>query len=231
MNKHNPSQPLHSRIGLFGGSFDPVHNGHQRVAMDVFQQFKLDRVHFIPCALQPNKATGPLASTADRVAMLQLALRNQPGFEICRFEIQRQRPSYTIDTLSYFASTLAPDTHLFFIIGIDAFLEIDTWKSYSRLFELAAFVVMTRPGIGKSFKQTLSTVTDYTRQRIGARYQPESHGSRLVHPVKHPIFLAEVSQINIASTRIRDRIQQGKPISDWIDREVAGYIETKGLYR
>jgi nicotinate-nucleotide adenylyltransferase len=231
MITHSPSQHIHARIGLFGGTFDPIHNGHWLVAMDVLQQFKLDKIHFIPCALQPNKANGPIASASDRVAMLQLALRDQPRFEICEFEIQRRGPSYTVDTLSYFASSQSPGTRLHFIIGIDAFLEIDTWKSYSRLFELAAFIVMTRPGVGKSCEQALRTATDFARQRISADYQPDSHGSRLMHPVKQPIHLADVSQIDIASTQIRRLIQQGKSIGKWINKDVASYIETKGLYR
>jgi nicotinate-nucleotide adenylyltransferase len=231
MNRDNPSHQMHARIGLFGGTFDPIHKGHRQVAKDVLRQFKLDKIHFIPCALQPNKTDGPAASAPDRAAMLQLALRNQPGFEICRFEIERQGPSYTVDTLNYFASTQPPGTRLHFIIGIDAFLEIDTWKSYSKLFELAEFVVMTRPGIGISSGQALHTAIDYARQRICTQYQLEGHGRRLVHPIKHPIHLAGVSHIDIASTRIRHLIQQGKPVGDWIDKEVAGYIETKGLYR
>lgn len=231
MNTPSPSQDTHTRIGLFGGTFDPIHNGHWLVAMDVLQQFKLDKIHFIPCALQPNKTNGPVASASDRVAMLQLALRDQPRFEICEFEIQRRGPSYTVDTLNYFASSLPPGTRLHFIIGIDAFLEIDTWKSYSKLFELAAFIVMTRPGIGKSAGQALRTAADYARQRISSDYQLDSRGSRLLHPVMQPIHLTGVSQMDIASTQIRRQIQQGKPIGDWIHKDVAGYIETKGLYR
>jgi nicotinate-nucleotide adenylyltransferase len=222
---------MHARIGLFGGTFDPIHRGHRQVAMDVLQQFELDKIHFIPCALQPNKTKGPAASAPDRLAMLQLAIRDQPGFDICRFEIERPGPSYTVDTLNHIASTQPPGTRLHFIIGIDAFLEIDTWKSYSSLFELAAFVVMSRPGMEKSSEQVLRMAIDYTRHRISTQYQPDSHGSRLVHPVKQPIHLADVSQIDIASSRIRRLIQQGKPVGDWIDKDVAGYIETKGLYR
>lgn len=231
MNTHNPSQDIHSRIGLFGGTFDPIHNGHWLVAMDVLQQFKLDTIHFIPCSLQPNKTNGPIASASDRVAMLQLALLDQPRFEICEFEIKRRGPSYTVDTLSYFASALPPETRLHFIIGIDAFLEIDTWKSYSKLFELAAFIVMTRPGIGKSTEQAFRTAADYARQRISSDYRLDSQGSRLLHPVMQPIHLTAVSQIDIASTQIRRQIQQGKPIGDWTHKDVASYIETKGLYR
>jgi nicotinate-nucleotide adenylyltransferase len=231
MNTHNPSQHIHTRIGLFGGTFDPIHNGHWRVAMDVLQQFKLDKIHFIPCALQPNKTNGPVASGSDRVAMLQLALRNNPRFEICDIEIQRQGPSYTVDTLNYFASSHPAGTRFHFIIGIDAFLEIDTWKSYLRLFELAAFIVMNRPGIGKSSEQALRTAADYARQSLCADYQLDSQCSRLRHPAMQSIHLTRVSQIDIASRRIRRRIQQGKSIADWTNKDVADYIETKGLYR
>jgi nicotinate-nucleotide adenylyltransferase len=191
----------------------------------------LYKILFIRGALQPKKTNGPIASASDRVAMLKIALRAQPRFEICEFEIQRQGPSYTIDTLNHFASSQPSGTRLHFIIGVDAFLEIDTWKSYSRLFELAAFIVMTRPGIGKSTEQALRTAADYARQRISSDYQLDRQGNRLLHPVMQPIHLTGVSQIDIASTQIRHRIQQGKPIGDWTNKDVASYIETKGLYR
>jgi nicotinate-nucleotide adenylyltransferase len=133
--------------------------------------------------------------------------------------------------LRHFASSQPPGTRLHFIIGIDAFLEINTWKSYSRLFELAAFIVMARPGTGDSCAHALRTAADFARRCISTDYQLDSHGSKLLHPVMQPIHLAEVSQINIASTQIRHLIHQGKSTGDWLNQDVASYIETKGLYR
>ncbi len=231
MNTHNPRQDNHPRIGLFGGTFDPVHNGHRQVAVDILQMFRLDKVYFIPCALQPQKTNGPLASVENRIAMLNLAVADHPGLAISEFEARRAGPSYTIDTLNHFAAAYPGRNRLHFIIGIDAFLEINTWKSYMRLFDLAAFVVMARPGIAASPADALSRAADFTRHCISEVYDLDHPGRRLIHPDKQSIHLASVSQVDIASTQIRARIHQGESIGDWVHPDVANYIETKGLYR
>ena len=231
MNKHKPSKQRHAKVGLFGGTFDPIHSGHQQVAVDILQQFKLDKIHFIPCALQPHKTDGPLASAPNRLDMLKLALHAHPCFEISEVEIRRQGPSYTIDTLSYFAKTQPLGTALHFILGLDAFLEIDAWKSFDKLFDLAIFIVMARPGFGESIGNALRTAVDFARHRISLDYRLDDHGDRLSHPVKNPIYLASVRQINIASSQIRHMIRQGQSIKNWVNPDVANYIEDKGLYR
>lgn len=231
MSKHNPSQQLPAKIGLFGGTFDPIHRGHQHAAEDILQQFKLDRIHFIPCAIQPHKTSGPIASAAHRLEMLKLALANQAEFVISEVEIERQGPSYTIATLRYFKETQEPGNVLHFIIGVDAFLEIDAWKSFAELFDLATFIVMARPGVGGSADAALGKAADFTRHHISAEYRLNDQKNRLVHPVKHPIYLATVRQIDIASRRIRHMILRGESEVEWVMPEVANYIAKKGLYR
>ena len=222
---------MHTKVGLFGGTFDPIHIGHLQVAIDILQQFKLDNIHFIPCAIQPHKTNGPLASGLNRLEMLKLALHAHQRFDISDVEIQRQGHSYTIDTLNYFSKTLSPGTALHFIIGIDAFLEIDDWKSFEKLFDLATFIVMARPGFGNSVDDALRTAADFTQRRISPDYRLDDLGDRLCHPSKNSICLASVRQINIASSQIRQRIRHGESIENWVNPDVANYIEDKGLYR
>jgi nicotinate-nucleotide adenylyltransferase len=222
---------MSARIGLFGGTFDPIHNGHLQVAVDVMQLFSLDSIYFIPCAIQPQKSTDPVAPALNRVEMLRMALEGHPGFAISEFEIQRGGPSYTIDTLRHFAATQPPGTRLFFILGIDAFLEIDTWKAYPRLFDLASFIVIARPGTDISPEQALRTAAGYTQRSISAQYRLDDHGGRLVHPARQPIYLAHVSQIDVASTHIRRSIRRGDSVRDRVNPDVVRYIEKKGLYR
>jgi nicotinate-nucleotide adenylyltransferase len=231
MNKQNPSKPRHAKVGLFGGTFDPIHSGHRQVAVDILQQFNLDRIHFIPCALQPHKTDGPLASASNRLNMLKLVLHGHPCFEISEVEIRRQGPSYTIDTLNYFSETQPRGTALHFILGLDAFLEIDTWRSFDKLFDLAIFIVMARPGFGDFTGDALHTAVDFTRHQISLDYRLDDHGDRLSHPVKNPIYLASVRQIDIASSQIRHMIRQGQSIKNLVNPDVANYIEDKGLYR
>lgn len=231
MNTRSPSQSTTARIGLFGGTFDPIHNGHLQVAVDVLRLFTLDTIFFIPCAIQPQKSTDPVAPASDRVAMLRLALQDHPGLAISEFEIQRGGPSYTIDTLRYFATAHSPGTRLFFILGIDAFLEIDTWKAYPQLLDLAAFIVMARPGTDTSPGQALRKAAGYAQRSISSQYRLDDHGGRLVHPAKQPIYLAHVSQIDVASTDIRSSIRRGESVRDRMNPVVLRYIEEKGLYR
>lgn len=231
MNTHSPDKSRTARIGLFGGTFDPIHNGHLQVAVDVLQLFTLDTIYFIPCAIQPQKSTDPVAPALNRVEMLRLALEDHPGLALSELETQRGGPSYTIDTLRYFTSTHPPGTRLFFILGIDAFLEIDTWKAYPQLFDLAAFIVMARPGTDASPAQALRTAAGYAQHSLSSQYHLDDQGGRLVHPAKQPIYLAHVSQIDVASTHIRRSIRRGESVRDRVNPVVMRYIEEKGLYR
>ena len=137
------------RIGLFGGTFNPIHRGHLQVARDVLHRYRLTTVQFIPSAQPPHKIEGILAPAADRYAMACNALADEPALKVSDIEIRRSGPSFTIDTLRRFMAEQHVETHIFFMVGLDAFLEIHTWKSYRQLFDLAAFIVMTRPQVAK----------------------------------------------------------------------------------
>jgi nicotinate-nucleotide adenylyltransferase len=118
------------RIGLFGGTFNPVHFGHLRTVLEVRERFGLSRVYLIPSALPPHKSQVGIASPSDRLEMMRLAVANDSDFVLSDVELMRTGPSYTIDTLSYFANVLPETDPRFLIIGLDAFLEIHTWKDF-----------------------------------------------------------------------------------------------------
>ena len=224
---HDPPR----RIGLFGGTFNPIHSGHVQVARDVLQSYCLTAVEFIPSAVPPHKTEGLLAPAADRYAMACSALMDEPALKVSDIEIRRSGPSYTIDTLRRYMAELPHETDIFFMVGLDAFLEIHTWKSYRQLFELAAFIVMTRPEAAKADQDVKTAALQFARERISDAYALSGEEDRLVHPQMQVIHLASVTPIGISSSRIRDMIHKGRPIDQWVAPSVAAYIESKGLYR
>ena len=123
------------------------------------------------------------------------------------------------------------ETDIFFMVGLDAFLEIHTWKAYLQLFDLAAFIVMTRPEAVKADQDMKTLALQFARERISGAYTPSGEGDRLVHPQKQVIHLASVTPMDISSSLIRDMIKKGRPIGQWVAPTVAAYIESKGLYR
>jgi nicotinate-nucleotide adenylyltransferase len=229
MSTLSHDRPL--RVGIFGGTFNPIHCGHVQVAAEVLLRYQLATIQFIPSALPPHKTQGILATAMDRYEMACMALAGEPAFNISDIEIKRTGPSYTIDTLRHFKALQPDNAQLFFMVGLDAFLEIHTWKSFRQLFDLAAFIVMTRPQGPKPVPDMKELAAQYASERITAAYRLSSQGDALVHPDKQPIYLAPVTPIDISSSRIREMIGQGQSIRRWVAPTVAAYIDKKGLYR
>src|ERR1044071_1215884 len=136
------------KIGLFGGTFDPIHFGHLRSAEEVREAFRLDRIIFIPPPTQPLKR-GSASAAEDRLKMIRLAITDARAFAVSDIEVRRPGKSFTIDTLRAFAAR-RPKAEMFFIIGMDAFREIGRWKDFKELFALANFIVTSRPGRSES---------------------------------------------------------------------------------
>ncbi len=231
MNQAKPAHSAPARIGILGGTFNPVHIGHLKVAQEVRQQFGLDHILFIPCAFPPHKAEGGLASAMERLEMVRIAVRNRPGMMVSDIEIQRGGTSFTVDTLRGLKTECTASAAFYFLMGVDAFLEIHTWKSFLELLDLTALIVMTRPTRNKRNASLRSKVMAYAQQHISDQYAVSKDADILRHPSKKPIYLARVTPVAIASTLIRDMIRLGQPADDWVGPEVADYIETKGLYR
>lgn len=231
MNNPKPSRQTPSKIGLFGGTFNPMHKGHWQVAQDVLHQFQLDSIHFIPCAVPPHKTAAPITPPAHRLEMVRLAVDGQQGFVVSDVEIQRDGPSYTWDTLQHYKNALAKTASLYFMVGLDAFLEIHTWKKHQQLFGAVGFIVMSRPGVQTSTTSLVEMVLDYTQTQISSDYCLGEEKNKLHHPTLSTICLASVTPVAIASSQIRDMVARGESIAPWVTPAVARYIEEKGLYR
>jgi nicotinate-nucleotide adenylyltransferase len=231
MMERNRNSAPSIRVGLFGGTFNPIHRGHIAVAEDVLSHYNLDRIHFIPSALPPHKAPAAIVSANHRLAMARLALRGRQRFSISDMEVQRRGPSYTIETLRRCSTDQTGARRFFFIVGMDAFLEIHTWKAYLQLFEETAFIIMSRPHSGRPVKDFGRAIQAYVCRHISEDYRWSSQKKVLRHPILKPLYLAEVKPVDIASTRIREAVRRGHAIDQWVDPSVADYIQRKGLYR
>ncbi|MCC6491589.1 MAG: nicotinate (nicotinamide) nucleotide adenylyltransferase [Pirellulales bacterium] len=200
------------RVGVFGGSFDPVHLGHLQLAEFCRAHARLDRVEFVPAARQPLKAEGPIASDDDRAAMLFLAMSGQPDFRLSTMEIDRGGVSYTADTLRQF-SRQRPGAELFFLMGADSLAEFAKWRQPEVICQLATPLVVRRPG---------AAAPDFAALRP------------LVSPDRFDqIVLAQIEMppTPISSTQIRALIASGGPWRAMVPPAVADYIDEHRLYR
>jgi nicotinate-nucleotide adenylyltransferase len=211
------------RIGLFGGTFNPVHLGHLRGAEDLREAFGLHKVIFIPAAHPPHKAAEKVVDPGHRFEMVRLATAGNPHFSTSDIELRRPGRSYSIDTVRHFLDR--QEGTLFFILGSDAFEDIETWKEFRQLFSLCHFIVMTHPESGQPLpadRLPVSLLQDF-------RYSPQNR--EWTHVSGHTLFFNEISYLDISSTKIRDLIQKGKSIRYLVSPEVEAYIKTHGLYR
>jgi nicotinate-nucleotide adenylyltransferase len=212
------------RLGVLGGTFDPVHLGHLRAAESIREAMRLDRVLFIPASVPPHKARPSIASAEERYDMVAAAVRGSPHFSVSRVELDREGPSYTIDTLAEIAAG-EPDAELFFIIGIDAFREIQSWKRWEELLRKYSFVVHGRPGYGLA--GAYEVVPRDLRSRlveVGSAPLDESRG-------RPALFLVSALTLNISSTEIRALLRQGRSIRYLVPAEVEDYIIGRRLYQ
>ncbi len=193
------------KIGLFGGSFDPIHNGHLLLANWTKDELGLDRIIFIPAAIPPHKQHVPLTEANHRYRMVQLAIEPYPDFEVSDIEIQRAGISYTIDTIYHFKRKLKlPRQSLFLIIGADSLVDLPKWKSPENIVANCQLVVLQRPEI------------DLTQAELKYRQQAIILSSPL---------------IPISATDIRQRVKQGLSIAELVPSSVERYIHEFGLYR
>ncbi len=199
------------RIGLMGGTFDPIHYGHLVTAEVARVKFCLDFVVFVPAGIPPHKRGIEISSANDRYMMTVLATVTNPYFEVSRTELDRPGPSYAIDTVRYFKEALPGDAEIFFITGADAAVEILTWKDAEDLLKECGFIVATRPGCS-------------TRELEKKLEEARLHSTHCIHMV-------EVPALAISSTDIRRRVGEGEPIRYLLPQDVENYIYKAGLYR
>jgi nicotinate-nucleotide adenylyltransferase len=196
-----------NRLGVMGGTFDPIHYGHLVTAEEALQQFGLDGMIFVPTGRPWMKEHEVVSPPEDRYLMTVIATASNPLFRVSRLEVDRDGPTYTVDTLRGMKAELGTETDLFFVTGADAVLEIFQWKDPGELFELAHFIAATRPGY-------------------------DIAGFSAHAPSKHPgITVMNVPALAISSTDIRARIGASRPIRYLVPEGVKSYIEKAGLYR
>ncbi len=210
----NASNNKQKKIGIMGGTFNPVHHGHLVTAQEALDQFGLDEVIFIPTGDPPHKIEDLLAHAEDRYLMTVIATSSNSSFFVYRIEIDRKGKSYTIDTVKELRRLFGSGSELYFITGADAILEILTWKNTREIVTLAKFIAATRPGYDlskiKELKTTLFDDEDEVDQRI---------------------FIMEIPALAISSTDIRQRIKIGRPVNYLVPEGVNNYILKHGLYK
>jgi len=211
------------RIGIFGGTFNPIHIGHLRSAEEVREQQQLDRILFVPSATPPHKKPTDVAPAAHRLAMVRHAIAGNPWFRVSRVEIERTGRSYSVDTLDTLRRR-QPQVCFAFILGTDAFREIATWKNYGRLFELCDFVVTSRPTYDETDLASLIPVA----ARNDFCYRPRRNV--LEHRSGHQVVFQRISDVAISSSDIRGRLRRGGSIRYLVPRTVETYITRHKLY-
>ena len=220
------------RAGVFGGTFNPIHKGHMMVAERALHRFSLDRLYIVPCRVPPHKFPAFLAPAAERVQMIQLALPADVRYCLSDVEIQREGRSYTIDTVDHFKARITPGATLFLIMGMDAFLEIHTWKNYRRLLDSVQPVVVSRRVDGQmQASDDVSRMDGYIRSRLSDDYQFVDEPCFWQRSGEIRIHLLPIQPIDISSSQIRQRIRAGKEIVGLVPPTVKAYIEQKELYR
>lgn len=219
-------------IGLFGGTFNPLHNGHIETIKYVTDKFALDKVFFIPCATPPHKGKQNLAPAKDRFDMVAQSLKafsNLNKFLASDIELKREGPSFTIDTIKEIVRTSEENNQCFLIIGSDAFFEIDTWKNFKEIFNEICVILMLRKQVTEQ-KKLIEKIKVYIKDNISNRYKLNSTKDTFNHREKKDIFIAHVPKIDISSTMIRKLVRQGNTIENLTTTVVAKKIHEKGLY-
>lgn len=213
-------------VGLFGGTFDPVHFGHLRPALECLEALGLSELRLIPAAVPPHRAA-PVAKPEQRLAMLRLAVADQPGFVVDGRELQRPGPSYTVDTLRELRAELGPQRPLCLLLGTDAFLGLSTWHRWEELPALAHLVVMHRPGFPR---EALAERADEPVRALLAPRQRAQAADLHAQPAGG-IWLQAVTALDISATAIRHTIAAGASARYLLPDAVWRYIEENGLYR
>lgn len=206
--------------GIFGGTFDPIHVGHLRAAEEVREAFSLNTIHFVPGCIPPHKRDLRISGADMRLAMLRKAIRGNRFLRVSEIEIKRGGISYSIDTVKTFGRRFK---ELYFLVGIDAFSEIDTWHNYSEIFCHTHLIVMVRPTQDRPEAViTFPAGVKESVRRVDKSIFEHDSGKR--------IYIHHVTQLDISSTRIRESVREGKSIKYLVSHPVERFINERRLY-
>jgi len=195
---------LRGRVGLFGGTFNPLHNGHLLIARSALAQFDLSRVFFVPNGTPPNRPGERLPPKQDRFRMVAEAVEGEEGLAVSRVEVDREGPSYTIDTIRALKDDYPEG--ICFIIGADSLSQIDTWREPEAVIASVPFIVAPRQGASLSVFER----------------EPFENAS---------IYVLEMPEVDVSSTDLRAKARRGETIEPWVPAQVARYVVEHGLYR
>ena len=213
-------------LGILGGTFNPIHTAHLRLAEEAAELLGLDRVLFVPSANPPLKRSG-VAPAPDRLEMVRIATADNPRFEVLDLELRRAGPSYTVDTLLELTERY-PGTRLWFLIGIDAIVELDQWYQSERLFELASFAVATRPGDSGLEPFDAGGLLAKLPEKIARSFRKAPAG--LEHASGNEMRVIPFTPLYISSTDIRRRVRDGQSIRYLVPDAVDEYIRKHHLF-
>ena len=211
------------KIGILGGTFNPIHNGHLHIASEVQKICALDQVWFIPAFLPPHKELADAVSFADRFAMVEVAIAPFPQFIANDLEGRRGGRSFSVKTLEELRQ-LYPACEFTFIMGLDSFAEIGLWKSYPRLFELCHIAVAARPGFDGDLEKLLPVA-------VADRFCYDADALKLSGKSGFSVQLVLQTSADISSTEIRSRLAFDEPVIEFLPERVADYIYQHKLYR
>ena len=204
-------------VGLFGGTFNPIHYGHLAIAEEVRSKYNLDKVIFIPTSLPPHKGPEDLADAHKRSVMAYLATVSNPCFEVSTYEVDRGGKSYTIDTVRHFFNLFAEKVELHFIIGADMLIEIASWKSIGEILDICRFIAVSRPG--------------YDVRKILNQHYLSAQSHSTAAKILERISVEETAMLDISATAIRRRVKEWKSIKYLVPEPVEQFIHNQQLYR
>lgn len=213
-------------IGLFGGTFNPIHNGHLGIIAHVQKAFGLEKIFFIPSATPPHKPETNLAPAQYRFQMVKESLKGCKHLLPSDKELLRQGPSYTIDTINEFKTEYSPDTNFYLLMGSDAFLDITTWERNDQIFDSIKIIIMLR-GNWENYNSIISFIDE----NISKGYVFDKQSNTFSHKTKHTLFICQVPAIDISSSLVRKRIKNNEPINELVPQVVEKIIRTKELYQ
>lgn len=225
---------LRRRIGIYGGTFDPVHNGHFKVAEAALDAFALDRMLFIPAFAPPHKRKQNISSPFHRLAMLALATADSPRMFVSTIELESPSRPYTIETLGRLQAELQP-VRLFFVMGADSFRDVTSWREYEAILSGYDVIVATRPGSHVGGNEGIAGhLAPRLQKRItdlrGGAY-PSSRDLANEDPESPRIYLTDYVAVDVSATGVREAVEQGRSIDEMVPPSVAAYIEKYDLYR
>jgi len=220
-----------ARVGILGGTFDPVHFGHLTIAENIRERFDLERIYFIPTFQSPHKTSTPVADSYDRYAMLALATQQNDGFRILPLELRKKSLSYTIETIKDL-TRLRKKENLFFILGSDSFREIAIWKDHQALLRRCHFFVVNRKGsefseVGRKLPAHIRRKVIDVKGRTGL--DSEDFGKKVEGKRKH-IFYVHIDPVPFSSSDIRRRMKKEESVRYQVPDAVLGYIQKNELY-